>query len=252
MPVTVHAPSPDLRDHIRRYVMVDHAAARADAHLPETGTLVAFVLRGTCELAGAGPAPAASVTGITETLRCHAHAAGNRVAVVAFTPAGAAALFRMPLEEFANRTVALAEAGLGRRDWAEETARLRAAPSDADRVRRLDGLFRSLLAGRRPDPLLAAATAWLHARPAGARIAALVRHVGLSQSALERSFRRGVGLTPKRFAALVRFREAARLAGTGLDFTTVAHAAGYADQAHFARDCQRVTGAAPSRFFAAN
>jgi AraC-like DNA-binding protein len=71
----------------------------------------------------------------------------------------------------------------------------------------------------------------------------------LSQSALERRFRKVVGLSPKKFAALVRLRHAVRLRAGGADFTAVAHGAGYFDQAHFINDFRRVTGSAPDAFF---
>ncbi|MBX3736983.1 MAG: helix-turn-helix domain-containing protein [Candidatus Didemnitutus sp.] len=252
MQTTSRLPCVELRGHIRRYLIVRHEAACADAHLPETGVLSAFVLRGECRLGGREPVAAASVTGITPTLRRHTHLAGNAVAIVAFTPAGAAAWGRTPLEEIAGRTVPLDEWDGAHRDWQAEVERLRAEPNDARRFDRLDDIFRAVLTAP-IDPLLAAATAWLAARPGEARVAELVRHIGLSQSALERRFRRGVGATPKTFARLVRFRAAAACAGAAAgELTTVAHAAGYADQAHFTRECQRITGAPPSRFFAEN
>jgi AraC-like DNA-binding protein len=44
----------------------------------------------------------------------------------------------------------------------------------------------------------------------------------LSRSALERRFRRVIGISPKKFASLVRLRRAVRLRATGAEFGTVA------------------------------
>jgi len=72
---------------------------------------------------------------------------------------------------------------------------------------------------------------------------------GLSQSALERRFRRNVGTSPRRFASILRLKNAVRLRAVGHDFTSIAHSAGYSDQSHFTNDFKRVTGLAPSAFF---
>jgi AraC-like DNA-binding protein len=74
--------------------------------------------------------------------------------------------------------------------------------------------------------------------------------MGLSQSALERRFRREVGASPKKCAALVRLRHVVRLRRAGVSLTDIAHAAGYADQPHFIKDFKRFTGQAPESFFA--
>ena len=99
------------------------------------------------------------------------------------------------------------------------------------------------------DPLVEAAVAWLEQGTGAKRIDHLTRYIGLSQSALERRFRRVVGVSPKRFSSLVRLRNAVRLRATGVDFTTIAQSAGYFDQSHFIKDFRRVTGNTPDAFF---
>jgi AraC-like DNA-binding protein len=99
------------------------------------------------------------------------------------------------------------------------------------------------------DSLVSAAVARLEATQAGIRIEELARQVGLSQSALERRFRRNVGTSPKQFASILRLKNAVRLRVVGNDFTSIAHSAGYSDQSHLTNDFKRVTGLAPSAFF---
>ena len=99
------------------------------------------------------------------------------------------------------------------------------------------------------DSLVSAAVARLEATQASVRIEELARQVGLSQSALERRFRRNVGTSPKQYASILRLKNAVRLRAVGHDFTSIAHSAGYSDQSHFTNDFKRVTGLAPSAFF---
>ena len=49
----------------------------------------------------------------------------------------------------------------------------------------------------RPDPLVAAAVAWLEREPAAARVGALGPAVGLGERQLRRRFLAGVGYGPK-------------------------------------------------------
>ncbi|MCU1238373.1 MAG: bacterial regulatory helix-turn-helix s, AraC family protein [Candidatus Solibacter sp.] len=99
---------------------------------------------------------------------------------------------------------------------------------------------------------MAAAVRWIEQGNGGRRIEQLSRYIGLSQSALERRFRRIVGVTPKRFASVVRLRHAAELCRANVDLTTAAHAAGYFDQSHFINHFRRATGRSPQAFFRRN
>jgi AraC-like DNA-binding protein len=79
---------------------------------------------------------------------------------------------------------------------------------------------------------------------------ALARDIGLGSRQLERLFRDAVGLSPKTLARLVRFQAALRACEAGVPLASAGFAAGYADQAHFAREFRRVAGITPSAFAA--
>jgi AraC-like DNA-binding protein len=75
----------------------------------------------------------------------------------------------------------------------------------------------------------------------------LARRLGLHVRSLERRFVEHLGLPPKRLARLVRLRHVlARLHSGGYGtLADLAHACGYADQAHMTRDFKDLTGRAP-------
>jgi AraC-like DNA-binding protein len=79
------------------------------------------------------------------------------------------------------------------------------------------------------------------------RIGALANYTGLSQSALERRFRRVVGVSPKKFASILQLRRAVALLSDGKNHTEAALQAGYFDQAHFINAFHRATGTSPTR-----
>jgi AraC-like DNA-binding protein len=247
--VLVQAPGAALRAFIKRFLVVEFPSLHHDAHLPDTSPVAAFSFRGGCRLDGSQWAPPAAFTGLRETLRAHEHRDGHAVLLAIFTPAGASAFLRPPLEEFAGTTTDLAGI-LGR---PAELDRLHEQLAAADSHGRRIGLLEDFLLGRvrnpAPDPLVTAALGWLERGRGAGRIRDLTRYIGLSQSALERRFRRVVGISPKKFASLLRLQRAIHLQATGADFAAAAQAAGYFDQSHFIHDFRRATGSAPDAFF---
>ena len=75
----------------------------------------------------------------------------------------------------------------------------------------------------------------------------LAAATGLSPSRFQRVFTREVGVPFRRYRAWQRMRAAIREIVRGSNFTRAAHAAGFADQAHFAHDFRRTFGAPASR-----
>lgn len=248
--VLVQAPSEALRPFVTRFLVVESTVAHCDAHLPDTGLVAAFSFRGDCRLDGGAQAPRAAITGLWDTVRGHAHSSDHAVVIVAFTATGAASLLRLPPQEFANATIDL-DAVLGRTAGLDRLHdQLATAANHARRIRLVEDLLLARAGNTKPDPLVAAAVTWIERTQAMTRIDELARRIGLSQSALERRFRRCVGTSPRRFASLVRLQNVVRLRQAGGDLTAIAHAAGYCDQSHFIKDFKRFTGRSPGSFFA--
>ncbi len=91
-----------------------------------------------------------------------------------------------------------------------------------------------------PDPLIAEVAARLRA---GAPVAAVAEAVGLGERQLHRRSLAAFGYGPKTLARILRLHRALDLARAGTPFATVAATAGYADQAHLAREVKDLAGA---------
>jgi AraC-like DNA-binding protein len=78
-------------------------------------------------------------------------------------------------------------------------------------------------------------------------VARLAAAAGLSASRFQYLFTREVGVAFRRYRAWIRMRRAIGEIASGSNFTTAAHAAGFADQSHFTHDFRRTFGAPPSR-----
>jgi AraC-like DNA-binding protein len=243
------APCPALRPIIKRFLVIEFPWLYSDVHLPETDAVAAFSFRGACRINEIDWAPPAAFTGPRDTLRAHEHREGHAVLLAMFTPVGAYTFVRSPLYELAGITVSLEELLGSPEELRQLTEQLNAAIDNRQRIALVENflLVRRSISGT--DPLITAAVSWLEQGTTGQRMDDLTRYIGLSQSALERRFRRVVGVSPKKYASLMRLRRAVRLQATGVDLTTVAHGAGYFDQSHFIKDFRRATGSAPSFFF---
>jgi AraC-like DNA-binding protein len=243
----VLAPPAALRPYIQQFLVVEYTSDHSNTLLPNAGMVAAFRFKGQC-LVNETKAPSAAMTGLCDKARNLAHA-GNCANVIAiFTPTGAAAFLREPLEEIFNTTVSLEyQVCRSYLDLFEE--KLLESSHHDERVQVVGEFLSSQLRARTVDPLVAAAIDCIQKTRGALRIERLARHTGLSQSALERRFRREVGASPKKVAALVRLRHAMRLRRAGASLTEVAYAAGYSDQPHFIRDFKRFAGQTPEAFF---
>jgi len=108
-------------------------------------------------------------------------------------------------------------------------------------------------------PLVAAALAAIDGQSGMVRIDGLAAALGVSRQHLATQFRQHVGLTPKLYARISRFRRAtAALAAHHAhdagkhppDWAQLALACGYFDQSHLIHDFQEFAGSAPARFVA--
>lgn len=244
-------PCVPLRRLIKRFLVVEATAAHRDHHLPETGFVAAFRFRGQCHLGDDHPAPTVALTGLGDRLRTHVHTHDYGVVIAHFTATGAATLLRQPANQFTNMTTDLT-ALLGTSTVVDRLhEQLTTAATPNARIQQVSAFLLAHLRDDDGDSEVAQAVALLEQSQTRMRIANLAQQVGLSQSALERRFHRQVGIAPRKYASLVRLRRVVRLRETGTDLTTIAHAAGYTDQAHFIKDFRNYVGFAPGAFFAA-
>jgi AraC-like DNA-binding protein len=194
-------------------------------------------------------APRLALTGLRERVRAHEHGKNSAVLTVAFTAAGGAALLRRDVDDVFNATVALDDI-LGRTAKLNELLeQLAEARSHADRFHAVEKFLAARSAHTQLDTFVSAAISVLEGTRGKVRIDDLAQRFGVSQSTLERRFRRVAGASPKKFASIVRLRHVMSLRAMGADFTSIAHDAGYYDQSHFIRDFKRITGLAPEAYF---
>jgi AraC-like DNA-binding protein len=165
---------------------------------------------------------------------------------VSFHPGGAHPFFATPADALRELHVELGE--VWGRDGAVLRERLLAAGTVDAILRTLEAVMLARVA--RPlavDPIVAFAA---DALESGVPVGAVVDRVGMTASGFIRHFTARVGLTPKRFARVRRFRRVldAIDAGRSVDWARVAATCGYFDQAHLIRDFRAFAGISPTAY----
>lgn len=173
--------------------------------------------------------------------------------VVRFRPGFAQPFFRVPMRELVDRVVPLEEV------WAGEGIRIHETLAAADPNQWLHLIEAALQRRMRlldvaPDSARAANAVTAMTRSRCERgLQALAGELAVSGRHLRRIFDDAFGIPPKMLTRIVRFHRALREAtqGQAPDWSAVAAAAGYYDQAHFIAECRRLTGRTPSNFMRA-
>jgi AraC-like DNA-binding protein len=127
------------------------------------------------------------------------------------------------------------------------------AASIEERLRRAaDWVAERVMKSRGINPAVAWAAGQIEQSGGAVSIAELRRHTGLSKTRLAEAFRDQIGLAPKLYARVVRFRRAAELLQKGAGpLIEVALDAGYYDQPHMNAEFRELSGLSPREFLAA-
>ncbi|WP_404190033.1 helix-turn-helix domain-containing protein [Streptomyces tauricus] len=184
----------------------------------------------------AGPDTRAYVSGSGSDVPGSGAGGARRYAGVRFFPGSAPSCLGVPAHELRDRRVDLAElwdAGQVRR----LTERVDAA---ADPAAALEAVaVRRAADAEPPDPRLRAVVAALST---GWSVASTAERVGWSERQLHRRALAAFGYGPKTLGRVLRLQRALALARGGVGAAEVAVVAGYADQAHLARDVRELAG----------
>jgi AraC-like DNA-binding protein len=168
------------------------------------------------------------VAGPDTTAQVGVPPAGSRCLALRFAAGSGPSVIGVPADELTDRQVPLADL------WpAAEVRRLADVTSLAE-------LERAVL--RRwapPDPAMVEVAR--RAR-AGQPVDAIAAVCGLSARHLQRRVRAAFGYGPKTLTKILRMQRAVVLARRGTPFAEVSATAGYADQAHLARDVKALAG----------
>jgi len=192
--------------------------------------------------------PHAHLIGAMTTARRASH--GSRIVEVGayFRAAAARAFTSAPASELTDRIVALRDLwGVG---GSELETQIYESKDDAARISRLESALIDRIGrerSRRVGIDLPGLTNWMLLGRGGLTIEDVARAAGVSRQHLGRVFREEVGVTPKLYCRLARFRAALACAAAGnSDGADLAIQMGYTDQSHMIAEFREFSSFTPA------
>jgi AraC-like DNA-binding protein len=197
--------------------------------------------------------PSGHVIGAMSAARTASH--GERIIQVGayVRPAQARALLCVPPTELTDQIVALDDLWGG--DAVGLEAQIAEARSDGERVAALERALVERVAHRRAlqsGPDVAGMASFVLSRSGLLTVNELAFAAGVSRQYLARSFKEEIGVAPKLYCRLARFRAALNRANirSTCGWATVAADLGYADQSHLIADFKEFAGLTPGTMMA--
>lgn len=193
--------------------------------------------------------PTTCITGLQlGHLVVEAPAGRTKVLGVRLTPAGAYALFARPMHELASLTVDLTDlAGTAANALAAECHG--AATGQGCVNAALRWIDARLARATRLDPAVAWMLGEIRQQKGAVSIGRLRERTGWSKTRLSSTFVEQVGVSPKQYARVMRFRRALEMIhAEHTSLVDVAAEAGYYDQPHLNAEFKELSGFTPSEF----
>jgi AraC-like DNA-binding protein len=236
------APSPDLAEFIEHFWMIlwdlRDAAPYTQENLPHpTQHLVIDPVGGT------------GIFGLMRSKFTYTLEGSGRVIGTKFRPAAFRRFYGRPVSEITDRVIAVS--GVLNAKDAELDKAFLGLNEPASMADRIEDLLRAHLPG--PDERALEAeriVALIDAEPDIVSVAGLSRRTRISARTLQRLFMNYVGVGPKWVIDRYRMIEAVEALNAQADvsLTSLAHALGYFDQAHFSKAFVALTGKSPSSY----
>jgi AraC-like DNA-binding protein len=180
------------------------------------------------------------------------HQSPVRVVGVHFKPWGLSAFVGMPSSELRDRWLPID--AVWESSWDRLRDRIAGAASTGEILKVVECELRSrLVVGpSRGFDLVNYAARRMEASWGAVSVGALTDDAGVSGNHLAAQFKSHVGVTPKRVARIYRFARVILSvdATHPVDWTQLAAAAGYFDQAHFSKEFKEFTGHTPTGYLA--
>lgn len=244
-------PSDALKPYIDRFVISELDAERVYKVLPITGVVMGFQFKGKLYQLNNGnkiELSQSGVTGLNDAYKTFKSSPEIGTVLVYFKDGGAPIFFREPIHELFQNSVSLDNFIL-RSELILFEEQLCEAANHVDKIKVVEEFLLSRMKAIKPDLIVVKALQLIYQSKGLIRISELSNQLNISQSPLEKRFRKVVGASPKKFASIVRFNGIIRNSISSPSLTAIGYDAGFYDQSHFIKEFKKFTGDTPDEYF---
>ena len=249
MKFEIHPPCEQLKPYVKHFVISENDDPQSYKVLPGTSLVMGFQYSGSLSYLDndtAIPLNQSGITGLMDTYRTFSNTPATGTVLVIFRETGAANFFENPVNELFRESLSL-EHLFSAAVLNEVKERLAIAANDKERISTVQRLLLKNLREAPADLMVFKALQSIHQSRGAIRIAELASQLNISQSPLEKRFRKVVGASPKKFASIVRIKNVMAALNKN-DQDAAAFLAGYYDQAHFIKDFKAFTAETPEQY----
>lgn len=250
---TIYKPTGVLRHFVNNYIIVENDRMASYQIVMKPNPVMAVQYGGGVEISAPDkavyPQLSSGILGVQYKHRKVLHQPGSGLLFVNFREAAGAVFFRTPAYELTDTACELEQVATPRAVGLLEK-QIRAAATAAHKVQIMEHFLLAQLRKRSMDPLASAAVSMIREASGMIRSELLAAALFVSMRKLENNFRQQIGISPKKFASIVRLEHTIRQWDQRHSMTQVALQNGYYDQSHFIREIRTYTGLTPKKFFA--
>lgn len=243
-------PTERLKPYISCFVISEDELEKEYRVLPSSGLVIGFQYRGqlaTVTNSLESKLASAGITGLSDRYKIFRNSAGVGTVLVYFTEVGFSHFASHPAHELFNLSVSLDEI-FDRNRVEELEEKLSQAASDKQRIHLVERFLLSQLRDIHTDRLIVEAVKLIYQSRGTIQVKELNERLFISQSPFEKRFRKVVGTTAKKFAAIVRFNAVLNNLHGTKTLTELCYENHFFDQAHFIKNFKQFTGDTPENF----
>lgn len=192
--------------------------------------------------------PKATVFGISQKFLQFVFSAQTTLLITIFNPGCASSFISKPIHSFSGTFLPL-DYFFDSQKIESLNQRLAQQSSHLKTLQVLEHFLISEKTSRFMPPLIKDSILRINDKKGLVSIKDLSNEIHVSRDSFEKHFRANVGVTPKQYCKIVRFRSLFEEAQVEQSLTELGLNVGYYDQSHFIRDFKSFTGILPSDFF---
>lgn len=238
-----------LRPYIRHFIIAEQTQAAQYKVFPTAHLVIGFQYSGSISIIHGNNSEqlsTAGITGLTDKLKTFAASAGTGTVLVYFSETGLSFFTRCPASELFGQSVGLDQVFDPQKVQLLEE-KLGNALDSTERIKMVEQFFLSLLRDIEQDSLVLEAVRRIYGAKGNIKIHDLRDQLYISARPFEKRFKKLVGISPKKFATIIRFNQVLGDLKTGKSLSEICYENNFFDQAHFIHNFKQFTGESPGK-----